>query len=119
MIKATLILLLFVATLARSQNCASTCRVVCDEDDNILSPLPARGPKGQKGERGRTGASGYPGMPAPTKLIHNIEERVQRLENYVNKLPMKYRRNLKIYSCFKLISAKVKLIFIKILRICW
>ena len=106
MIKATLILL-FVATFARSQNCASTCRVVCDEDDNILSPLPARGPKGQKGERGRTGASGYPGMPAPTKLIHNIEERVQRLENYVNKLPMKYRRNLKIYSCFKLISTKV------------
>ena len=95
MFKATLVSLLLVATLARSQNCANTCRVVCDEDDHPVSPSLARGPKGEKGERGRSGPSGFPGMPAPTKLIHNIEDRVARLESYVNKLPMKYRRKLK------------------------
>jgi len=93
MLKTTLIVLVLVATFAKSQNCANTCRVVCDDEDNRTSPSFPRlaGPKGEKGDRGRSGQPGYPGMPAPTRRFNNLEERVVRLENFANKLPIKYR----------------------------
>jgi len=94
MIRLLLISLIFVATFAKSQNCADSCRVVCDENPLTRHPNNymhgKRGQKGEKGERGRDGPQGM-SSPSNTELMKNIEERVVKLESFVTNLPMKYK----------------------------
>ena len=92
MIRAVFVLLIFTATFAKSQNCQSSCRVVCDEGEpRHRSLLPGkRGQKGEKGERGRDGPQGT-SSPSNTGLVKSIEERVVRLESVLENLPTKYK----------------------------
>jgi len=92
MIRAVFVLLIFIATFAKSQNCQSSCRVVCDErEPRHLSLLPGkRGQKGEKGERGRDGPQGT-SSPSNAGLVKSIEERVVRLESVLENLPTKYK----------------------------
>ena len=94
MIRLLLISLIFVATFAKSQNCADSCRVVCDENPLTRHPNNymhgKRGQKGEKGERGRDGPQGMTSS-SNTELVKNIKERVVKLENFVTNLPMKYK----------------------------
>ena len=94
MIRSLSILLILVATFAKSQNCADSCRVVCDE--NPLTRYPNRlihGKRGQKGEKGERGRDGPQGMTSPSnaELMKNIEKRIIKLESIVTNLPMKYK----------------------------
>ena len=94
MIRLLLISLIFVATFAKSQNCADSCRVVCDENPLTRHPNNymhgKRGQKGEKGERGRDGPQGMT-SPSNTELLKSIEERVVKLESIVKSIPIEYK----------------------------
>ena len=94
MMRTISILLVFVATFAKSQSCANSCRVVCDENPLTRHPNHyTHGKRGQKGEKGERGRDGPQGMTSPSnaELTKNIEERVVKLENLVKSIPIEYK----------------------------
>ena len=94
MMRTISILLVFVATFAKSQSCANSCRIVCDENPLIRHRNHyTHGKRGQKGEKGERGRDGPPGMTSPSnaELMMNIEERVVKLESFVNSIPIEYK----------------------------
>ena len=110
--KTVVIFLLFLSS-ARCQQCADDCRIVCSNDDNRVFPSSAqngpsaaltRGKQGPKGQKGEAGPPGEPGdfvrrleekMAAfeevarfgekAFRLVSEMEEKVERLNNFVYK----------------------------------